>query len=57
MYDEMLMGEDKSKDDRLRREIDERVRDLYRDTLEEGVPDRFASLLERLRKSKKDTDQ
>jgi hypothetical protein len=35
----------------LAREIDAKIRALYSETVEEGVPDRFAKLLEELRNS------
>lgn len=50
MYDEVSMGADKPKKSPLNDEIDEKIRDLYKETLDEGVPDRFAKLLDELRK-------
>lgn len=50
MYDEAGMADKKSKDAPIDREIDKKICDLYKETLDEDVPDRFAELLERLRK-------
>lgn len=54
MYDEAEMTSNNPKEDPLSREIDEKIRGLYKDTLDEGVPDRFAKLLEELRKKEGD---
>lgn len=50
MYDEVEMDDDVSNVDPVKRGIDDKIRDLYRETVEEGVPDRFAKMLEELRK-------
>lgn len=50
MYSEATMGQNKSREDPMSREIDDKIRDLYNQTLQEDVPDRFAKLLEELRK-------
>ena len=50
---EVRMGDKKPKEKQesspLGREIDARIRDLYNETLNEDVPDRFAKLLKDLR--------
>ncbi|MGB0659776.1 MAG: NepR family anti-sigma factor [Mangrovicoccus sp.] len=44
------MANEKKPEDPVKREIDDQIRALYQGTVEEGVPDKFAKLLEELRK-------
>lgn len=41
----------------LKDQIDENLRRVYQDALEQEIPDRFKQLLEQLRKGKKEADQ
>lgn len=50
MYDEAKMGKQPSENEQVSNEIDSKIRGLYEDTVKEGVPDRFAKLLDDLRK-------
>lgn len=47
-----MAGQDKKSS--LKEQIDENLRRVYRDALEEEVPDRFKQLLEQLRKKEAD---
>lgn len=50
MWQAMAKNQDKPEDDSLRQQIDENLRRVYEQTLNEDVPDRFRELLDQLRR-------
>lgn len=47
----------KRRTSRLHQQIDENLRRVYLDTVQEPLPERFAQLLDRLRSQQSDEDQ
>ena len=48
---------DETQDLALQRQIDENLKRVYRDTLSEALPDRFETLIERLREQDKEASK